>query len=98
MRRPCSERSRLAVVVLSVALPLLSACGPILLGRLRSAAPPEKITTALARVPISGELPGLVGRVQYHKLKTGETLLDVARDAGLGFHEVRDANPTIDEW
>ena len=77
---------------------LLSACGPILLGRLRSPTPPEKITTALARVPVSGELPGLVGRVQYHKLKTGETLLDVARDAGLGFHEVRDANPTIDEW
>ncbi len=98
MRRPCSERSRGAGLVLSAALVLLSACGPIRLGMFRRPAPPEKITTALARVPASGELPGLVGRVQYHTVKTGETLLDVARDAGLGFHEVRDANPTIDEW
>ena len=77
---------------------VLSACGPINLGRLRAPKPPEKITVALARVPASGELPGLVGRMQYHKVTTGETLLDVARDAGLGFHEVRDANPAIDEW
>src|SRR5688572_7223156 len=36
--------------------------------------------------------------MQYHRVKEGETLLDVARYAGLGFHEVRDANPAIDEW
>jgi L,D-transpeptidase ErfK/SrfK len=76
----------------------LSACGPIRLGRGRPPAEPEKITAGLARVPASGELPGLVGRVQYHKVRAGETLLDVARDAGLGFHEVRDANPAVDEW
>ena len=27
-----------------------------------------------------------------------ETLLDVARDAGLGFHELQDANRSVDEW
>jgi L,D-transpeptidase ErfK/SrfK len=79
---------------------LLSAgCGPIWLGhRVRPASEPEKITAALARVPARDELPGLVGRMQYHRVKQGETLLDVARDAGLGFHAVRDANPAIDEW
>ena len=101
MRRLGSERPRrvrgafgalLGIVVLA------SACGPLRLGKPREPVVPEKITTALARVPSKGELPGLVGRMQYHKVKTGETLLDVARDAGLGFHEVRDANPTLDEW
>ena len=80
------------------ALLLLSACGPIWLGRERPPAESEKITAALARVPASGELPGLVGHVQYHRVLEGETLLDVARDAGLGFNEVREANPAIDEW
>jgi L,D-transpeptidase ErfK/SrfK len=77
---------------------VVSACGPIRLGRGRHAGEPEKITAALTRVPAAGELPGLVGRVQYHRVRQGETLLDVAREAGLGFHELRDANPTIDEW
>lgn len=104
MRQPGSEHSRgrgrsggLGLWALA-ALVVLSACGPIRLGRGRPPAEPEKITAALARVPASGELPGLVGRVQYHKVRAGETLLDVARDAGLGFHEVRDANPAVDEW
>jgi len=85
---------------LAVVMLLASGCGPIWLGHRRPAAPavPEKITAAVARVPGDGELPGLVGRMQSHRVKQGETLLDVARDAGLGFRAVRDANPAIDEW
>ena len=86
-------------VLVVAALVVSSGCGPLWLGRHREPVEvPEKITAALARVPTKDELPGLVGRMQYHRVKQGETLLDVARDAGLGFHEVRDANPTIDEW
>ncbi len=59
---------------------------------------PEKITAATVRVPRDGELPGLVGHMQRHRVAARETLLDVARDADLGFRELRDANPTIDEW
>jgi L,D-transpeptidase ErfK/SrfK len=95
-RRPGSWRALGALMVAGVVA--LSACGPIRLGRGKSPTAPEKITAALTRVPVAGELPGLVGRVQYHRVKSGETLLDVARDAGLGFHELRDANPTLDEW
>jgi L,D-transpeptidase ErfK/SrfK len=83
---------------LVVAVVVLSACGPIRLGRGRGAAEPEKITAALTRVPARNELPGIIGRLQYHRVREGETLLDVARDAGLGFHELRDANPSVDEW
>ncbi len=66
----------------------------------RPAPPPtsEKISMIWARVPRDGELPSLIGHLQRHRVTAGETLLDVARDADLGFREVRDANPTIDEW
>ncbi|MBI3767745.1 MAG: L,D-transpeptidase family protein [Deltaproteobacteria bacterium] len=81
-------------VVTAVAI---AGCGP---WRARPPAPPapQKITTVWARVPRAGELPGLVGRMQRHRVATRETLLDVARDADLGFRELRDANPSIDEW
>lgn len=100
MRRICSERGRRATVVaLAVVVAVTAAGCGVFRGVVKSPPPePEKITAALARVPASGELPGLVGRMQYHRVQQGETLLDVAREAGLGFHELRDANPNIDEW
>lgn len=105
MLRTGSERSphvrcRRSVGVWALAaLVMVSGCGPIWLGGgLRGPKQPEKITAALARVPTTDELPGIVGRMQYRRVKEGETLLEVAREAGLGFHELRDANPSIDEW
>jgi hypothetical protein len=35
--------------------------------------------------------------VQYHRVRQGETLLDVAREAGLGFMSLR-RHPTLDAW
>ena len=58
----------------------------------------EKITSARTVVPQGRRLPGLVGHVQRHRIQPKETLLDVARDAGLGFNGVRDANRGVDEW
>lgn len=49
-------------------------------------------------VPQNGNLPGLVGHMQRHRIAAKETLLDVARNAGLGFNEVQDANRGVDEW
>lgn len=62
------------------------------------AAPLEKITTLRARVPQRGELPPVVGRMQCYRIAPKDTLLDVARTAGLGFQEVKDANRDVDEW
>ncbi len=60
--------------------------------------PLTRITAVTVRVPSSsGRLP-LVGHLQRHRVVAGENLLQVARASGLGFREVRDANPTIDEW
>jgi L,D-transpeptidase ErfK/SrfK len=60
--------------------------------------PLVRITEVTTRVPASWETPPLVGRLQHHRTVEGENLLEIARQSGLGFREVRDANPTIDEW
>jgi L,D-transpeptidase ErfK/SrfK len=60
--------------------------------------PIRRITAVTVRVPESWETPPLVGRTQHHRIAAGENLLEVARAAGLGFREVRDGNPAIDEW
>src|SRR5262245_42295331 len=60
--------------------------------------PVEKITSVQTEVPGPKTLPPLVGRMQQHRIVDKETLLDVARNAGLGFNEVKGANPGVDEW
>lgn len=60
--------------------------------------PMARITAVTTRIPASWETPPLVGRMQHHRVVAGENLLEIARASGLGFREVRDANPTIDEW
>jgi L,D-transpeptidase ErfK/SrfK len=82
-----------------LALALLAGCGPWRARPFRPPAPPvEKFTIIDTRVPRPGELPGIVGRLQRHRVRPPETLLDVARDAGLGFGALHDANPGVDEW
>ena len=101
MRRTCSEERRRATIARFAVVAVVvtaAGCGPFRGIGKQPPPEPEKITAALARVPATGELPGLVGRMQYHRVQQGETLLDVAREAGLGFHELRDANPSVDEW
>jgi L,D-transpeptidase ErfK/SrfK len=88
-------RARLRVA--AVALLLASSCA------IRESVPPtvvgpKKVTTATSRVPEVGELPGLVGIEQQVRVANGDTLLDIARDAGLGYQQVQDANPSTDAW
>jgi L,D-transpeptidase ErfK/SrfK len=52
----------------------------------------------MVRVPTSYEPAPLLGRFQRYRVTHGENLLEVARKSALGFRELRDANPTIDEW
>jgi L,D-transpeptidase ErfK/SrfK len=60
--------------------------------------PLEKITALQVRLPQRGELPPVAGRMQEYRIVPKDTLLDVARNAGLGFQEVKDANRDVDEW
>ncbi len=60
--------------------------------------PLMRITAVTTHIPASWDTPPLVGRLQHHRVAQGENLLEIARRSGLGFREVRDANPTIDEW
>jgi L,D-transpeptidase ErfK/SrfK len=57
-----------------------------------------KISAFTAYVPRPGEAPGVVGQNGLYKVKVGQNLLDIAHEGGLGFRELRDANPKIDEW
>jgi L,D-transpeptidase ErfK/SrfK len=60
--------------------------------------PIRRITSFEARVPAPWELPAVRGNLQRHEVAVGEDLLDIARRAGVGFRELRDGNPTVDEW
>ena len=54
------------------------------------------------RLSSSRDDPGaeetVVGSIQIHTVKSGETLLDIARDYGLGFNEIQILYPRIDPW
>lgn len=93
-------RSVIGRPVTAVCLLALSACAstrPLALEPV--AFPPlEKITELAVRVPRRGELPPLAGRVQQYRIVPKDTLLDVARNADLGYQEVKDANRQVDEW
>lgn len=40
----------------------------------------------------------VIGRVTHHIVEKGQTLLDVAKQYGLGFNEIADLYPEIDPW
>ena len=50
--------------------------------------------------PKPGKLPEqtVIGEMSSHRVRTGETLLDVARYYDLGINEIADANPGVDLW
>lgn len=48
------------------------------------------------RLPPEGE--DLVGKVSIVHVREGETLIDIAREHGLGYSEVVAANPGLDPW
>jgi L,D-transpeptidase ErfK/SrfK len=60
--------------------------------------PLEKITRANIHISRAGELPPVIGHEQQYRIAPKDTLLDVARNAGLGFQEIKDANRDVDEW
>lgn len=57
-----------------------------------NAAGQKKSTFALTRAQT------LIGRSRHHTIRTGETLLDVARRYGLGYNEIERLHPSIDPW
>jgi L,D-transpeptidase ErfK/SrfK len=40
----------------------------------------------------------VIGRVRTHRIRDGETLLDIARYHDLGYNEIVEANPGVDPW
>ena len=79
------------VLLFATSCATLHVPGPRLFG-------PSKHNAATTRIPRKGELPGLVGRVQQVRVSRGDTLLDIARGADVGYQQVQDANPKVDAW
>jgi L,D-transpeptidase ErfK/SrfK len=55
-------------------------------------------TTVDVRLPTIVDLPPVLGCTWRHVVQPGEDLLTIARTTGIGFRELRDANPHIDEF
>jgi len=96
LKRPWST-ARPAAFSVALALFFCGACATIR-SVLRPFGAPKKVATATTRIPEARELPGVVGRVQHVDVRSGETLLDIARANGLGYQQLQDANPSVDEW
>jgi L,D-transpeptidase ErfK/SrfK len=94
----CTPPKRRVIVKRTVPKPATAAVDPGI-GELPPAS--DKIvkeTAFTAYVPRPDEVPGVVGRLGRYRVSAGQNLLDIARSGGLGFRELRDANPRIDEW
>jgi len=102
----CGPQPQLATIL---AVALLAGCvapphhRPARTAPIVATAPPvstslRKITIIATHLRHPAELPQLIGELQHYRVAPGETLLDIARDGGVGFRKLRDANPTIDEW
>ena len=89
---------RLLAAGLSLALGACAARQPVSQPSPQTPPPLEKITTAVIHVSRSGDLSPVIGREQQYRIVSKDTLLDVARNAGLGFQEIKDANRDVDEW
>lgn len=44
------------------------------------------------------EAKTVIGRVTRHEVKKGQTLLDIAKEYGIGYNEIADLYPKIDPW
>lgn len=53
---------------------------------------------AVVTLPGTARSDDLIGEIGAHRVSEDETLLDIARAHGLGFVEMRAANPGIDPW
>lgn len=55
-------------------------------------------TTALAKAYVYDANTTLVGNIYSTTVSEGNTLIDIAREFGLGFEEIEQANPDLDPW
>ena len=48
--------------------------------------------------PVGGGPTTIVGELRTHRVRKGDTLMDLARLYSLGYNEIVDANPGLDPW
>lgn len=47
---------------------------------------------------VAKEEDGIIGTVRAHRVRKGDTLLDIARNYSLGYNEIVESNPGLDIW
>lgn len=59
----------------------------------------KEIPAFVVEADASGQpVDTVIGRVESHRIRSGDTLLDVARWYDLGYNEIVAANPGVDPW
>ena len=48
--------------------------------------------------PVGGSPTTIIGELRTHRVRKGDTLMDLARLYSLGYNEIVDANPGLDPW
>lgn len=98
MHAPPSPPRLRSWTLAAAALAVVAGCAPRRAPEPPPPPPLRKVTSFEVRLPRSRQLPPLVGQVQSYRVRKGDTLLDIAREAGLGYRELQDANPSVDQW
>jgi L,D-transpeptidase ErfK/SrfK len=101
MRNAESKKTQRRLATAAVSLLLLAAV-PAGAGRWTE----EDFNRKIAAVPRYRVIPGadlavaetVVGSTRYYHARSGDTFLDLARFYSLGFNEIEQANPGIDQW
>jgi L,D-transpeptidase ErfK/SrfK len=60
----------------------------------------KKFPVYRIQTPSKGKVAAtsVIGEVQVHRIRKGDTLMDLAREYSLGYNEIVEANPGIDPW
>tara|TARA_Y100000588_G_scaffold96622_1_gene104684 strand:- start:9 stop:959 length:951 start_codon:yes stop_codon:yes gene_type:complete len=58
----------------------------------------DKVSSTKISVNSNKNFPKIIGQVQTHVTKYSDSLVDLARNSGLGYTEIAAANPGVDPW
>jgi L,D-transpeptidase ErfK/SrfK len=56
------------------------------------------ITLASGAFPLNDQPEIIIGKIRKHSIKTGETLVELARQYDVGYNDIVSANRTVDPW
>ncbi|HEV7733963.1 MAG TPA: L,D-transpeptidase family protein [Candidatus Binatia bacterium] len=88
------------VAVTACARPKVAPVAPVVPAFTEANFVKKPLETYTIPTPAPGKMPevSVIGAMRTYTIRDGDTLMDVARWFDLGFNEMVDANPDVDEW